>query len=313
MRFSAVLALCGSAIVVRAFDVAYYTPLSNVSAELGYDDFLPISAAMGSGDTATALRRTDAERRAAGLREMSTQAAATMGSQATFLQFAIHCSAADFAHRFRWMRSGGGDFVVGRDEPQGARHQGRELPERVAPVVRPSASNRALCRAQRDWVAVAPQPSWTHQRLAAAGPRGWRGRTSRARARAPMAAAAARVLTRSATNGAPVQHLRRRHVAAANNERRARGGERAARAHARRTARPRPTPRRHHRADGRANPPGALREAYEVDPDGGAEDADGVVEIAEVAFARRAPLAAGCSGSAAASCAQTCGSTPTRS
>ena len=114
MRFSAVLALCGSAIVVGAFDtIAYYTPLSNVSAELGYDDFLAdLGTAMGSGDTAAALLAYETPNGALpSLREMSTQAAATIGSQATFLQFATHYSAADFAHRFTLDAiTGSGDF-----------------------------------------------------------------------------------------------------------------------------------------------------------------------------------------------------------
>ena len=115
MGFSRVLALCGAAAVAYGYDpIAYYTPLSNVSSELGYDSFLAdLGTAMGSGDTATALLAYETPNGALpSLREMSTQAAATMGSQATFLQFATEFSASDFAHRFTSAAiEGSGDFA----------------------------------------------------------------------------------------------------------------------------------------------------------------------------------------------------------
>ena len=53
MGFSRVLALCGAAAVAYGYDpIAYYTPLSNVSSELGYDSFLAdLGTAMGSGES----------------------------------------------------------------------------------------------------------------------------------------------------------------------------------------------------------------------------------------------------------------------
>ena len=312
MGFSRVLALCGAAAVAYGYDpIAYYTPLSNVSSELGYDSFLAdLGTAMGSGDTATALLAYETPNGALpSLREMSTQAAATMGSQATFLQFATEFSASDFAHRFTSAAiEGSGDFA-GWDATslkelatKGASYQ--NVWHHVVGLLGVGVARCAALNASEVAAAAASGASDAPPAAAAAGDawdQAWayftgarEGVDGSGSGKGPYALGD----KRCPQFGTCVAGT----SLAANNER-ARSRWQAGRA-ALRAANCSAAADARDVIIGQMAVPilqGALREAYEVDPDGGAEDADGVVEIAEGwAFARAVlPLIAGCSGSAA--------------